>query len=108
MVVSLKSGHCEIQIRPQGVKVGQYPAVHGNRLATPEPFLNSADADRTSVEGQTRTSVRSRTTSALAPGADIDERYFVGFGSFPVLVRLRDLACRGSTPSAWQPINFEW
>jgi hypothetical protein len=41
-----KLGHREIQLRTLRVKYGQYPAVHGNRLATPEPFLNSADADR--------------------------------------------------------------
>jgi hypothetical protein len=29
---------------------GQYLVANGNRLATPEPFLNSADADRMSVE----------------------------------------------------------
>src|SRR5258707_7740066 len=43
-----KLGHHEIQIRPQGDKVGQHPEANGNRLATPEPFLNSADADRMS------------------------------------------------------------
>jgi hypothetical protein len=49
-----KLGHCEIQLRPLRVKTGQHPAAHGNRLATPEPFPNSADADRMSVEGVRR------------------------------------------------------
>jgi hypothetical protein len=35
----------------KGIERGQYPEANGNRLATPEPFLNSADADRMSVEG---------------------------------------------------------
>src|SRR5260370_39086610 len=48
----VKLGHCRIQIRTLRVKYGQYPEADGNRLAIPEPFLNSADADRMSVEGQ--------------------------------------------------------
>ena len=64
---SLKLGHREIQIRTQGLKYGQYPEANGNRLATPEPFLNSADADRTSVEGQSRPKHAVCVMSAIPP-----------------------------------------
>jgi hypothetical protein len=47
----IKLGQCEIQ--PLRLNIGQHHPTQGNRLATPEPFLNSADADRTSVQGQT-------------------------------------------------------
>jgi len=50
-----RPGHLrENRIRTPGIKYPQYPPAHGNRLATPEPFLNSADADRTSSLGAAR------------------------------------------------------
>jgi len=66
-LATIKLGHWQIQIRPQGVKTGQYPAVYGTRLVTPEPFLNSADADQMSLEGiKMRNTRKEQMISALS------------------------------------------
>src|SRR6266404_8261499 len=50
-VLIFKLGHCEIQIRPLRVKVGQHPGPRGN-IGKPEHFLiplRAARSDRMSV-----------------------------------------------------------
>jgi hypothetical protein len=67
----IELGHSQNQFRTQGVKYGQHPVTHRNRLATLEPYLNSADANPMSVEGQKRRLDHRPVTSGVPPTQDI-------------------------------------